>query len=159
MKKEDKKRFSRSLGTIAAVVALETFLKQRAECRLQGQKKELFGGRIVLELLHNHGAALGMLKNNRRLLLALNSGMLGAAAGAALKEQTSETTPVSRFGLALLLGGGLSNLADRIRFGYVIDYFSIHAGGRLRRLQEIVFNISDFCVFFGTLLWIGGRRD
>jgi len=52
-------------------------------------------------------------------------------------------------GLSLLLGGGGSNLYDRITKGYVVDYFSFRTPWRW--LNRIVFNISDFCIFFGSI--------
>ena len=63
----------------------------------------------------------------------------------------------AKTGLALLIGGGASNLIDRVQRGYVTDYFSIDAGKRFQRLRKIVFNCSDFCVFAGVLLYFFGR--
>ncbi|MDD7641035.1 MAG: signal peptidase II, partial [bacterium] len=64
-------------------------------------------------------------------------------------------------GLALLIGGGASNLLDRMRRGYVTDYFSIEAAGRFKKLSNVVFNCSDFCVFGGILCYLlaGSKED
>ncbi|MDE6887595.1 MAG: signal peptidase II, partial [Eubacterium sp.] len=49
-----------------------------------------------------------------------------------------------------LAGGGLSNLYDRLRKGYVVDYFSFGTGPKWFR--RLVFNLADFFVFAGVLL-------
>ncbi len=147
----------RALGVIAAVTAGDGVLKEVAERRLKdGKKKELFHGKIVLELLHNHGAALGALENHPNLLLSFNSGLLGVAAGTLLFGSPAKRSARVRCGLALLIGGGLSNLSDRMKKGYVTDYFTIHAGRPFERLKNVVFNLSDLCVFAGSLLWLSG---
>ena len=148
------------LGIPLVIVLGDGAIKKYAEAKLSdGKKKELFGGHICLELLHNPGVALSALRKNPKLVLVLNSMLLGAAMGefanlAGKKEKTAATA-----GLALLIGGGASNLIDRFRRGYVTDYFSIHAGERFRRLGTIVFNCSDFCVFAGALLYVLGKPD
>lgn len=150
----------RTLGIIAAVAAGDGILKEVAERRLKDQKKrELFHGRVVLELLHNHGAALGVLRDSQKLLLSLNSGLLGVAAGALFFGSAAKKNARSACGLALLLGGGLSNLCDRLKKGYVTDYFSLHLKRLPKKLSNVVFNVSDFCVFTGCLLWLSGVKE
>jgi signal peptidase II len=60
---------------------------------------------------------------------------------------------------ALLLAGIVGNLTDRIRFGYVIDFISAHAGS----YHWPVFNVADASICVGALLLafdllIEGRR-
>lgn len=141
-----------------AIMIGDGAVKKCAEKKLADRKsKELFGGRIRLHLLHNSGGALGVLGKNRRLVLVANSVMLGIAADEFVHLLKRDRETSAKTGLALLIGGGASNLIDRVRRGYVTDYFSIHAGARFRRLGGIVFNISDFCVFAGALLYVIGR--
>ena len=49
---------------------------------------------------------------------------------------------------ALLLAGILGNLTDRARFGYVIDFISLHAG----QYHWPTFNIADASITIGALL-------
>ena len=53
-----------------------------------------------------------------------------------------------KLGTSLVLGGGLSNLYDRMKKGYVVDYFSI----RLGKLKKIVFNLGDIFIFLGAVI-------
>lgn len=143
-----------------AIVLGDGAVKECAEKKLaDGKEKDLFGGRIRLRLLHNDGVALGALGKKPKLVLVMNSALLGAAFGELVRMQKAEKRTLAKTGLALLIGGGASNLVDRMQRGYVTDYFSIHAGERFKKLQKIVFNCSDFCVFAGVLLYVLGKSD
>lgn len=143
----------RSAGAILTIACGDGIIKKIAEKKLaEKPPKRICGGKIILNLLHNDGAALGVLRKEPKLLLALNSAMIGVAAGELLASSQKERS-VFRLGMTLALGGGLSNLADRIRRGYVTDYFSLDFGERFAKLKKIVFNLSDLCVFGGCILW------
>lgn len=148
----------RWIGIPLVLVAGDGAVKKCAEKKLKdGKTKDLFGGRIRLELLHNPGVALGALGKNPALVLVANSVMLGIAAGELGHLMKREKETAAKAGLALLIGGGACNLIDRVHYGYVTDYFSIHAGTRFKRLEQIVFNCSDFCVFAGALCYVFSR--
>ena len=51
--------------------------------------------------------------------------------------------------LAMILGGALGNIVDRVRFGYVVDYADFHIGGWQ---PFLVFNIADAAITIGVLL-------
>ena len=50
---------------------------------------------------------------------------------------------------AIMLGGALSNLYDRIVRGYVVDYVSIKT--KWEKVARIVFNVADVCIFLGGI--------
>ena len=148
----------RWVGIPLAIVLGDGAVKKCAEKKLEGREtKTLFGGRIRLQLLHNPGVALGALGKNPKLVLVLNGVLLGAAAGELGHMLREDGETAVKTGLALLIGGGTSNLIDRLQRGYVTDYFSIDAGSRFQRLRRIVFNCSDFCVFVGILCYVFGK--
>lgn len=52
--------------------------------------------------------------------------------------------------LALVCGGALGNLVDRIRFGAVIDFLDFHVGG----WHWPAFNVADVCIVVGVGLYL-----
>ena len=52
-------------------------------------------------------------------------------------------------GLALILGGALGNIHDRIAWGYVIDYADLHIG-TIRPFM--IFNVADAAITIGVLI-------
>ena len=50
--------------------------------------------------------------------------------------------------LALILGGALGNLYDRVMTGYVVDFISVYAG----HWRFAIFNVADAAVSCGAVL-------
>ncbi|MCC6598558.1 MAG: signal peptidase II [Alphaproteobacteria bacterium] len=57
---------------------------------------------------------------------------------------------LQRLSIALVIGGALGNVMDRIRFGAVVDFLDFHAFG----IHFPAFNISDSCICIGVFLLI-----
>jgi signal peptidase II len=51
--------------------------------------------------------------------------------------------------LALILGGALGNIRDRINYGYVVDYADLHIGSFR---PFLIFNLADVAITFGVLI-------
>lgn len=62
-----------------------------------------------------------------------------------------------RAGLALVLGGALGNVIDRLRFGYVVDFIDLH----WKQWHWPVFNLADSAITVGValLLWDNLRPE
>ncbi|MFN7173444.1 MAG: signal peptidase II, partial [Thermaurantiacus tibetensis] len=62
------------------------------------------------------------------------------------------STFVTDFGtaaaLALVLGGALGNIVDRVRLGFVIDFVHLHVG----RWSFYVFNVADAAISVGVFV-------
>ncbi len=58
--------------------------------------------------------------------------------------------PVQNFAIALVIGGALGNVIDRIRFGAVIDFVDVHAFG----WHYPAFNLADSCIVIGISILI-----
>lgn len=52
---------------------------------------------------------------------------------------------------ALIMGGAVGNLIDRVQHGYVVDYVLLHYGG----YYFPAFNVADMALTAGAVLWIG----
>ncbi len=53
-------------------------------------------------------------------------------------------------GLALVLGGAVGNVIDRVLFGYVVDFIAVHWNGN----YFPAFNVADSCISVGAALLI-----
>lgn len=112
--------------------------------------ESLFGNRILIRKYHNRGAMLNLGCRHRPVVAAVSVAMCLLAALVFLGSLGRRGNVFLRAGLALLLGGAFSNTYDRLRRRYVVDYFSFNV--KWKRLQNIVFNISDFCIMIGALV-------
>ncbi len=54
--------------------------------------------------------------------------------------------------LALILGGAIGNLADRIHFNHVVDFIQWHVEQPYISLLNSVFNVADAAITLGTIL-------
>ena len=59
---------------------------------------------------------------------------------------------LEKLALTLTLAGGVSNLYDRMKRGYVVDYFSF----QWKALKKVVFNLGDLFIFAGAFLMAAG---
>jgi signal peptidase II len=109
-----------------------------------------------LVLVHNTGAAFSFLANAggwQRWFFAAVSIVISAVIVAMLRRHGHNHLLAGA--LALVLGGALGNLHDRLRFGYVVDFVQLHAGG----YYWPAFNVADSAITIGValLLWDGLR--
>ena len=129
----------------SAVVALCGTVRRRLN-RTDRAPCSFWQGRIRLTALWNHGAAFGLPIPQEALVASSAVGMLILL----LRRG------VSRLGAALVIGGGLSNLAERLAHGKVYDYIQFpKAPGKCRRY---VYNLADFAVFFGLIALLFHRK-
>lgn len=113
-------------------------------------RQAVAGGHIVITKYFNDGAMLGALRHHARLLAGITVFLLGLVCGLLAAAAGRDGSRMLKLGLALILGGAASNAAERLTCGRVTDYFRISIG--CRRLERIIFNIGDFCIFAGAAL-------
>ena len=139
-------------GIIAGILMAEILIKQwikHRENKGDTRKPEWKGIRI--EHLENGGAATGLFSDHKTTLKVITGGILSILCVRRGKEYHRKSFSAYGLGLALILGGGLSNLMDRIRKGTVTDYIRF-VKCPVKRIQKLVFNISDFCILIGGIL-------
>lgn len=66
----------------------------------------------------------------------------------------SEWSGLSRLGLALAAGGGISNLADRVRYGAVVDFLNVGIGP----VRTGIFNVADMAILLGLAFLLTRTR-
>ncbi len=136
---------------VTAVFVLDLFIKGKIEERFSEKEQRLIcGGRIKLRKLHNHGAAMNVMDKKPQRVRFVSGIITAGTAMCFIMLLFRKGYYLLKGGLALLLGGALSNLYDRYKRGYVIDYFSFQT--KYRRLRRIVFNLSDMFIFLGAIM-------
>lgn len=127
----------------ALVVAVDQYVKFLTVSALElGETRPLLPGLFRLALVHNYGAAWSSLAGERWLLIAVTTVGLGVLAYLAVKIVRH---PLGVWALWLVIAGGIGNLIDRLRLGYVVDMIATEF------ISFPVFNIADIFVTCGTV--------
>lgn len=138
---------------LLSVFLLDLLLKKYVEAKLgEGEEYSLAGGRILVHKLHNDGLAFGLLADRPRLIQRMNLGLLAGTFVYFVWLLCHPGEKAKKAGVSLVLGGGLCNWFDRFHQGFVTDYFSFSC--RWQKLKRVVFNLSDICIFVGSLLYL-----
>ena len=66
----------------------------------------------------------------------------------ALLWRMGRTISATTIALALILGGAIGNMYDRIRYGYVVDFLEVH----IVHYHWPDFNVADSCIVVGACL-------
>jgi len=99
-----------------------------------------------LTYIQNAGAAFGLKLGGPVLHTVVAIGALGVLGWLFLG--LPQTARLQRTSLAMVLGGALGNIIDRIRLDYVIDFFDV---GVSEAWRWPVFNVADSFVTVGVL--------
>ncbi len=108
-----------------------------------------------LNLTHtqNAGVAFGLFSDSPApwktwILIVVSVVLLAAVAG--IMVRTSHLRWESGVGLAMILGGALSNLLDRVRTGRVVDFVDVY----FRSYHWPTFNLADSAIVVGAVFLI-----
>jgi signal peptidase II len=119
-----------------------------------GVREALLGDLFRLQYEENHGGMLSLgselAPSTRFLLFTVSVGTLLAIL--LLYATLSRSMPSQERGaIALVAGGGIGNLIDRLAYnGAVIDFLNVGIGG----LRTAIFNVADVAVFLGAAMLI-----
>ena len=96
-----------------------------------------------LTYVENRGAAFGLFQNNQMIFIIV--AFLASIYG--IYYLTKNNTHIlCKTGIILIVSGAIGNLIDRVRLGFVVDYFDF------RVVWEYVFNMADVFVVCGTII-------
>ena len=107
----------------------------------QNQSIPIIKGIFHITLVHNRGAAFGILKNQIPLFIITSLFAIILIYFNLKKNRQSKSYSIA---LSLILAGALGNLVDRLFFGYVIDFLDF-------RIWP-VFNVADSAITIGAIL-------
>jgi signal peptidase II len=149
-------------GTAAAVIVADFITKLIAEALLARRLPvQVLGEVVQLRLVYNEGAAFGLHlgENSRWIFFGL-----AIVALFVLGSLVRSTSPGDRFrltALALVCGGAVGNLIDRVRSAQgVVDFVDIGIGA----WRWPTFNVADSAITIGAIalglsLWQEGRAQ
>lgn len=129
----------------AAILALDQWVKHWITVNLPlGESMPLLPGFMQLRTVHNYGAAWSSFSGMRWLLVGVTSVIVLAVAYAMVRRIVRH--PLGVAACFLILSGGLGNIIDRVRLGYVVDMFDFQF------MNYPVFNVADIAVVCGAVL-------
>ncbi len=108
----------------------------------------------VFRLTHvlNTGAAFSMFESSASPLLVryllIGFSLIAVLVVVALIWKIGKTLSLTTVALALILGGAIGNLYDRIRLGYVVDFLEV----RIYHYHWPDFNVADSAIVVGACL-------
>ena len=143
----------------AALLALDQWLKVWITANLPlGESMPFLPGFVELQTVHNYGAAWSSFSGQRILLLGVTVVIVGAVLFVLVRRIVRQ--PLGVAACSLVVSGGIGNMIDRFRVGYVVDMFHFEFWP-----SYPVFNVADICVVCGAVLgaiyymWIYEKYD
>lgn len=151
-------RFLLYAAALIVMVVGDQALKNWTVSHLElGESAPFIPAIMQLTRVHNYGAAWSSLSGKTVLLIAVTAVMMIAVAVLLIRRVVRH--PLGVMACLLILGGGIGNIIDRIRLGYVVDMFD------LLLFAYPVFNLADCFVVVGAILgavyylWIYEKFD
>ena len=135
---------------IVAIIALDQWSKWAIKTSFNLYQSKP----VIQDLLHftyvtNDGMAFGLsFPGGKHVLLIMTILLTGFIVGFLWKEKNGH--PLIKYGLALILGGAIGNLIDRLLYGKVVDFLDLMIGN----FHWYIFNIADSSVTIGMILFI-----
>jgi signal peptidase II len=107
---------------------------------------------LDITLMFNLGAAFSFLADAsgwQKWVFVVLALAVGVAILAWLRRLRARSQGLLCCSLALILGGALGNVIDRLRIGHVVDFISVHWG---RGYYFPAFNVADSAITIGAIL-------
>ena len=142
-----------------ALLGLDQWVKHYVTVNIPlGDAQPFLPGLVELRTVHNYGAAWSSFSGMRWLLVAVTSVIVIAVAVVLLRRIVRH--PLGVAAGFLILSGGVGNIIDRVRLGYVVDMFHLEFWP-----SYPVFNVADICVVVGGIaaalyyLFLAGKLE
>jgi len=135
--------------TSIVIFFTEFFWKDHVEKKIkEGSSKEAFHNTIILTKYRNYGAFLNMGAKRPAFIRLISVVITVITLVLFICSLGTVGNGMLKAGFSLLLGGAFSNTYDRLKRGYVVDYFRINVP--IKAVRRIIFNVSDFCIIIGA---------
>ncbi len=135
------------VAIIIAGIAID-FISKRiaANNMVLHQSIPLWKDVLHITLVHNYGAAFGMMSGSRWIFITVS--VVAIISFCSYLILTKSKRPMWLYSLAMMAAGGIGNMIDRIWLGYVVDFIDFTL------IDFAVFNIADsfICVGAGLMM-------
>jgi len=101
-------------------------------------------------LIYNRGMSFGLFNGGGGLNALLFSLVAAAIVTALIYWLRRVESPLLAIAIGLIIGGAIGNVADRIRFGAVVDFLDFHAGS----WHWPAFNVADSAISIGVAVML-----
>jgi signal peptidase II len=138
------------LAVTATVILLDWHSKARVSEALELYRPVEVFSWLNITLAHNYGAAFSILSDAggwQRWFFTILASVVSIVLVVWLLRLPRREW-LTGLGLALILGGALGNLVDRIQLGYVVDFIDVH----FRGWHYPAFNVADSAITCGVAL-------
>ncbi len=133
-------------GSLFALDILTKTLIQRSLA--YRESLPVVGDLVRFTYIVNEGAAFGLYLGDASKTIFLVLSSLAAALVLGVYLYGEDEGWLKRFALALILGGALGNIHDRVVYGSVVDFIDIGVGS----YRWPIFNVADIAVTVGAIL-------
>ena len=129
-----------------AALGLDQWVKAWITAHLAlGETAPLLPGLVELMRVHNYGAAWSSFSGQKWLLLGVTGVIVLAVVWLLVRKVVRH--PVGILACCLILSGGIGNILDRLRLGYVVDMLHFQFWP-----SYPTFNVADMCIVSGAVL-------
>jgi len=148
---QTRRRWALFAGVATAVVVFDQLTKAWVDASFEhvsvAGSTEVIGDLVRISKIYNDGAIFGVLDTSAMLMALLTLLVVGGVAWYEWRHGAG-LGPLVTVGLALLVGGAIGNLIDRLRFGHVIDFVDMGIGDT----RWYAWNLSDAAVTMGIVV-------
>lgn len=133
------------------IVLLLIILDQLSKIIVVNKIKPLITLPIIQDVFHltyaeNTGAAFSIFSNKLPVLIFITTIFIIFLFAYQYKNNKKNGNPLISLALSLIIGGAIGNLIDRIRLGFVVDFFDF------RLINFAIFNLADSFIVVGSIL-------
>ena len=132
-----------AIAAVLIVILIDQKAKAYARENFTTRQEQGF---LTFYLVKNPGAFRGFLKNKPKLLLGLQTFGTVFVTLLTILSALRGKDKVLTVGLALISGGSIGNMIDRITEGEVTDFVAI------KWTKNLYYNLADFAIFLGALI-------
>lgn len=131
-----------AIGLFAIDWKIKSYVEQNHKI---GHRRDILNGKVTLKKQYNKGFCLNIGDDRVDIVKKVSAVVFAILIFAFLLVIPQKNKCLKKLGLSMAVGGAASNVFERFKKGYVVDYFSIN----FKSLKNIVFNLADIFIFIG----------